>query len=75
MNVKVRIAFAKTGLTQEAIAKAIGKSQTLVSMMFAGKHKGWAHREEILRMLGLTKKAEAEVFNDRPEKTKPRRAA
>ena len=75
VNRKVRIALATQGLTIQDLAEAIGRSGTLVVFMFQGKHKGWEHRPKILRLLGLSKKDEAEVFCDPPEKPKSRRAA
>lgn len=74
VNRKVKIAQAATGMTIEKLAEAIGRSPTLVVFMFQGKHKGFEHRAKILRLLGLSKKDEAEVFNDH-SKQKTRRAA
>jgi len=71
---KVKVALAQKQVTLGGIAKRIGRSKALVSLILSGKHKGYEHRTAIARALGL---AESVVFpngSKRRERNK-RRAA
>ena len=56
MNLKVKLALVKNGLTLQDVADHIGRSKTLVSLILSNKHVGHDHRPKIARMLGLREK-------------------
>lgn len=61
MNHKVKVALVQKEQTLGRIAQRIGRSKALVSLILAGKHKGYEHRAAIARALGLS---ESVVFPD-----------
>ncbi len=73
-EIQIKIALLQRGTTATKIARRLGISKALLSKMFAGTHKGYAHRAAVARALGL---AESAVFPDggRRREKKTRRAA
>ncbi len=73
-EIQVKIALLQRDTTATEIARGLGISKALLSKMFAGTHKGYAHRAAVARALGL---AESAVFPDggkTPRGSKQRRA-
>lgn len=53
MKVEIKLALVRNGKSLDDVARHIGRSKALVSMILNEKHKGYQHRQKIRSLLKL----------------------
>jgi transcriptional regulator with XRE-family HTH domain len=65
MKLEIKLALVRSGKSLDDVARHIGRSKALVSLILNEKHKGYSHRPTIRRLLKLRQR-------DLPDRRQPR---